>query len=270
MAKQLYASGSQRIACFVTGPLRHAGTISKLGGEIWKTKTISVAIAKIPKIPLTKITAVPSASGETSLRPPRLKPKAAFLHVINDHRWLVAGGCSWNLLMANNGKNDVRTAADALLPDVVVAVRDCVLLQARSLIDFYTKCHARETDILLCDFNGLSIEPALKDALEGYKQSIEVHLLHLTAWRDLDYRTKHATGQYANATRRDWNKEVAPLAASILAALKCASEKSSRWSKPFTDLYEASLSRYQNKSFDWPPYLGEKLAVVQYLDKCGL
>ena len=204
------------------------------------------------------------------MRPPRLKPKAAFLHVINDHRWLVAGGCSWNLLMANNGKNDVRTTADALLPDVVVAVRDCVLLQARSLIDFYTKCHARETDILLCDFNGLSIEPALKDALEGYKQSIEVHLLHLTAWRDLDYRTKHATGQYANATRRNSNEEVAPLAASILAALKCAAEKSSRWNKPFTDLYEASLSRYQNKSFDWPPYLGEKLAVVQYLDKCGL
>jgi hypothetical protein len=172
--------------------------------------------------------------------------------------------------MANKGKNDERTAADNLLPDVTVAVRDCALSQARSLIDFYTKCHARDTDILLCDFNGLSIEPALKDALEGYKQSIQVHLLHLTAWRDLDYRTKHATGKYANATRRDWDTELAQLAVSILAALKCASEKSSRWSKPFTDLHAACLSRYQNKTFPWPPDLGEKLAVDQYLDRCGL
>lgn len=204
------------------------------------------------------------------MRPPKLEPKAAFLHVINDHRWLVAGGCSWNFLMANNGKNDVRTIADVLLPDVVVAVRDCVLLQARSLIDFYTKCHARETDILLCDFNGLSIESALKDMLEGYKQSIEVHLLHLTAWRDVDYRTKHATGKYANATNRDWNEQVAPLATSILDALKCASEKNSRWNRPFTELHKASLSRYQNKSFVWPAHLGEKPDVEHFLDECGV
>jgi hypothetical protein len=113
-----------------------------------------------------------------------LEPEKAFLHVINDHRWLAASGCSWNLLMANKGDNPVRTEADKLLPDVIVAVRDCVLLQARSLIDFYTKCHASDTDILLCDFHGLSIEPTLKDRLEKYKKPIEVHLLHLTAWRD--------------------------------------------------------------------------------------
>jgi len=42
--------------------------------------------------------------------------------------------------MANQGKNDVRSQADTLLPDVTAAVRDGVLLQARALIDFYTKC----------------------------------------------------------------------------------------------------------------------------------
>lgn len=170
--------------------------------------------------------------------------------------------------MANNGDNQVRAEADKLLPDVVVAVRDCVLLQARSLIDFYINATTNPTDILLCDFNGLSIEPVLKDTLKGYKRSIEVHLLHLTAWRDLEYRTKHAKGKHANATNQDWNTDVAPLTESILDALKCASEKSSRWSKPFTALHKACLSRYQNKSFDWPSHLGRDLA--DYLDKCGL
>lgn len=206
----------------------------------------------------------------TFLALPGLKPKAAFLHVINDHRWLAASGCSWNLLMANNGENAVRASADALLPDVVVAVRDCALVQARSLIDFYTKCHAAPTDILLCDFDGLSIEPALKNTLEGYKRSIEVNLFHLTAWRDVEYRTKHATGKDAKATNREWNAEVAPLAASILDALKCASEKTSQWSKPFADLHRACVSRYGCRAFAWPPNLGEKPAVDDYLTRCGL
>lgn len=69
-----------------------------------------------------------------------LTPRKAFVHVIDARRWLAASGCSWNLLMANQGKNDVRSQADTLLPDVTAAVRDGVLLQARALIDFYTKC----------------------------------------------------------------------------------------------------------------------------------
>ncbi len=201
---------------------------------------------------------------------PNLPPRVAFLHVINDHRWLAASGCSWNLLMANNGVNTVRAEADRLLPDVIVAVRDCVLLQARSLIDFYTKCHARETDILLCDFGGLSIEPVLKSTLEGYKKSIEVHLLHLTAWRDSDYRAKHSASGQPNTMNRDWNKDIAPLIDNILAALKDASSKTSPWARPFADLHAACDSRYRNKLFPWPTHLGEKSDVEKYLTACGL
>jgi hypothetical protein len=189
-----------------------------------------------------------------------LKPELAFLHVINDHRWLAASGCTWNLLMANKGDNLVRAQADKLLPDVIVAVRDSVLLQARSLIDFYTKCRARDTDILLCDFNKLSIEPAFKDKLEKYKKPIEVHLLHLTAWRDREFRQKDAKREY----RPNWDEEIPCLVVSVIEALKCASEKSSTWKQPFTKLYNACVSRYEDKLFDWPPELGEKAALEGY------
>jgi hypothetical protein len=168
--------------------------------------------------------------------------------------------------MDNKGKNPLSAQADELLPDVTVCVRDCVLLQARSLIDFYTKCHASDTDILLCSFDGLSIEPAFKNNLEKYKKPIEVHLLHLTAWRDRDYRQKHATTQH----RPNWDEEIAALIVSILDALKCASEKNSKWQKPFTDLHGACLSRYQDKTFPWPAKLGEKAYVQRYLKMSGV
>jgi len=198
-----------------------------------------------------------------------LEPSAAFLHVIDDHRWLSASGCTWNLLTAN-ASNGVRAAADDLLPDVIVMVRDCLLLHARSLIDFYTKCHGSDTDILLCDFGGLGIEPSLKDILERYRKPIEVHLLHLTAWRDWAYRTLHAKGKNTNAIRPDWDKQINPLVDSILDALKCASEKSSRWKQPFTELHSACRSRRQDKSFSWPRELCEKADVEQYLNHAGL
>jgi hypothetical protein len=198
-----------------------------------------------------------------------LEPGAAFLHVIDDHRWLSASGCTWKLLTAN-ASSGVRAAADDLLPDVVVMVRDCLLLHARSLIDFYTKCHGSDTDILICDFGGLGIEPGLKETLERYRKPIEVHLLHLTAWRDWDFRTSRAKDKNTNAVRPDWDTQINPLVDSILDALKGASEKSSRWKQPFTKLHSACRRRHQDKSFKWPPELSEKVNVERYLNDAGL
>lgn len=153
-----------------------------------------------------------------------LTSRAAFLHVIDDHRWLSASGCLWNLLAATTG-DGVRAEANALLPNVDVIVQDSVLLHARSLIEFYSKSHSSGTDILLCDFGGLTIESSLKAKLVSHRRPVEVHLLHLTAWRDRDFRVRHAKGNDANTARPDWNKKVKPLVELILNALKRVSEK---------------------------------------------
>lgn len=203
-----------------------------------------------------------------------LTTRRAFLHVIDAHRWLAASGCNWNLLRAND--SPVRACADRLLPNVDVAIRDCILLHARSLIDFYTvtrtkknKKGPRPTDILLCDFQKLSIGSDLVDSLLAYKTSIEVHLLHLTDWRDCGYRAKHATGNNAKADRKDWDKEVKPLVERILEALEDAANNPSSWRRPFQDLHKACTTRYRDQSYQWPKELGEKADVDQYLQRLG-
>jgi hypothetical protein len=205
-----------------------------------------------------------------------LNPRAAFLHVINDHRWLAASGWAWNLVgpsAANGTKNEIHKR----LPNIDVMILDSLLLHARSLIDFYTKDRTKHqtkrqaiaTDILLCDFR-VSIDQARRQRLENHRKPIEVHLLHLTDWRDLDYRNRNATGNDANKDRLDWDKEVTPIVDSIFEALKCVSEQTSDWQQPFRDLYNASTERYRNEEFVWPPYLGEKSDVEAYLTNLGL
>lgn len=194
--------------------------------------------------------------------------KAAFFHVINDHRWLAASGCAWNLV-GPNAANGTRSEADQLLPNIIVMILDSLLLHGRSLIDFYTKREAGPTDIVLCDF-GVSIDHGLCKRLAKYKKPIELHLLHLTDWRDLEYRNLNATGGSVNNRRPDWNEEAARIVEAILEALKCVSEQMSKWQQPFRDLYNASTARYRDKVSVWPVTLCEKSDVDKYLTSLGL
>jgi hypothetical protein len=194
--------------------------------------------------------------------------KAAFFHVIDDHRWLAASGCAWNLAGPNSA-NGTKQEAHQLLPNIVVMILESLLLHARSLIDFYTKRQPPSTDILLCDF-GLSIDRKLCGELAKYKNPIEVHLLHLTDWRDRDYRHSHAIGKDAKKARPDWNHDAILIVSLVFDALKDVSCQGSKWQKPFRRLHDASTERYQNKSSDWPAELGEKSNVEVYLKSLGL
>jgi hypothetical protein len=191
-----------------------------------------------------------------------LDPKVAFFHVIDDHRWLSASGCAWNLV---GGKvtSAAKTAADLLLPNIDVMVRDCLLLHARSLIDFYRSTGNRQDDILLSNFSLSVISTQLLSNLEKYKQPIEKHLLHLTDSRDLDYRNPNS----ANAAiyRPNWDSEAHLIVELILDCLKDVSTQATQWQQPFTDLYVASATRYRDKTYAWPKNLGEKADVEKYL-----
>jgi hypothetical protein len=197
-----------------------------------------------------------------------LKLSEAFFHVIDAHRWLAASGCNWNLL-GKNAASGTKESAHKLLPNIDVMVLDSLLLHARSLIDFYTMNGRSPTDIVLRDF-GISIDPHLFDQLTKYKNSIEVHSLHLTDYRDLDYRTRHTSGKGATRGRPDWNDEAVLIVEVIFKSLEYASEQKGRWQTPFRELYKAAVERYRNLSYNWPTILGEKSAVYQYLDALGL
>jgi len=200
----------------------------------------------------------------------QLDPKAAFLHVIEDHRWLAVSGCSWNLVGAN-AANETKEEAHRLLPNIDVAILDSLLSHARSLIDFYTKDSARRDDIRLGDFN-LSLDQPLSADLAKYKKPIEVHLLHLTNWRDLAFRTQNPCGSAATTDRPNWNGEASKIVELIIekALRKVSEQGTTGWPLAFKALFEASRERYRNKSFAWPTDLAEKSDVERLLTRLGL
>jgi hypothetical protein len=196
-----------------------------------------------------------------------LNPAAAFLHVVDAHRWLAASGCAWNLVGAN-ATNETKDQARELLPNVDVMVRDCLLLHARSLIKFYRNV-GRETDIVLSHFKIAPIAMTLSNVLEGYEKPIEVHLLHLTHWRDTDYRNSSVKGGAARG-RQDWDSHSSLIVETLIKCLKHASIQAGPWNRPFADLYAASARRYREKAYDWPRHLSEKPDLEQYLKDVGL
>jgi hypothetical protein len=207
----------------------------------------------------------------------KLDPKESFLHVINEHRWLAAGGCAWNLV-GPKATGEIKDAVDKQVPNISVLIQDSVLMHSRSLIDFYTKPKAKpkakstpdSTDITLEDF-GLPLDTSLYPGLEGYRRPIEVHLLHLTDWRDSAFRATDPK-RSAATDRYDWNTELSTITESILeTALKDAANRGSKgWQLAFEALYQASIKRYRDKSFQWPTELGEKADVYKFLTSLGL
>jgi len=189
----------------------------------------------------------------------------AFVHVINEHRWLAASACSWNLV-GPKAHSRLKTEAHDLLPNIDVAALDSVLLHARALIDFYSN-HGKPQDILLRNF-GRSIAVGVEAALVLYKRPIEVHLLHITNWRDRGYRLAYS--QSAATLRPDWNQKTSRLVRLLHSALRSAASAPGDWRAPFKELYSASKNRCREKSFVWPKHLGESSDVLEYLDSLNL
>jgi len=203
-------------------------------------------------------------------------PKKTFLHVVDSHRWLAASGCAWNLVGPNATQTQEKEEAHRLLPNIDVMVRDCLLLHARSLIDFYTNKEKKNqkdnnTDILLRDFGGHLTGWNDDKSLKEYRKSIELHLLHLTAYRDDNFRAENPIKNDLHTARQEWDDKAAPLVEKLHACLKSVAEAApGGWAKAFCRLYEASIERFQDKSSQWPSDLREKSDVEQYLTSLGL
>jgi hypothetical protein len=198
-----------------------------------------------------------------------LAKKEAFFHVVDSHRWLAASGCAWNLA-GPNAPTATKDKPHESIPNIDVMIRDCLLLHARALIKFYKNIGGKRTDIKVADF-GCAIDVLHTSTLDKYLNGIEVHLLHLTDWRDYAYRNAHAKGTDANRARPDWDNCSARIVEDILTCLGNVSAPGNNlWPTAFRALHDASLARYKNKSSDWPTNLAEKSHVEQYLISLGL
>lgn len=192
---------------------------------------------------------------------PSLDLEEAFVHVINEHRWLATSGCSWKLV-GPNAQTRLKIEAHDLVPNIDVMALDSVLVHARALINFYTN-KGEGTDILLKNF-GRTIDPLMENQLAEFRRPIEVHVLHLTNWRDTLYRHSYATD--FTTDRPDWNSKATKIVALLHKALRSVSRTPGAWQAPFKALYDASRKRYLDKSSMWPHNLGEKEDIFRYLD----
>lgn len=197
---------------------------------------------------------------------PPLDLGEAFVHVVNEHRWLSASACSWKLIGPKAARTPLKIKAHELVPNIDVMALDSVLLHARALIDFYTNI-GRSCDVLLKNF-GLTIDTPIVSALSNFKRPIEVHALHITNWRDISYRIAYSSDM--STLRPDWNKETSKLVTTLYKALRFVSNQGGDWRIPFRELYKASRARYSDKSFVWPKHLGEKADIFHYLDGLNL
>lgn len=174
----------------------------------------------------------------------------------------------------------VRDRAREVLRNVDVAVSGSTLLYARSLIEFYTKGSPeakprrgrprQATDIVIEDF-GTGIGDGTYWVLVRIKTSIDVHLLHLTAWRDVDYRSdpNNALARPA-AARLNWNREHSEIVGRINDALGEAATQATDWTTPLESLHNAATGRLQDQDFVWPANLTGKAAVFAFLAESGL
>lgn len=202
---------------------------------------------------------------------PKLAPVDAFLHLIYDHRYFSLAAWAWRRFGPRESPRD-QAQINSLIPGIGVLIQDSLLMHARPLIDFYTANSTDPTDIVLADFGSPTISAAIATHLAAYKDPISVHLMHLTAWRDYDYRsTHHATKQGTTRQRPDWNADNDPLIDSVFAALGEVAAAGVSWSRPFADLQAACADALLDPSTpSWPTHLAEKADVDAYLAMLGL
>lgn len=97
-------------------------------------------------------------------------------------------------------------------------------------------------------------------SLIRYKHPIQVHLLHLTVWRDRDYRaSQRTTGKGRRRQRIDWNRHNDRIVTLLVGALHTVSRRRScDWHEPFQHLHRSVRGILNDEASDLPANLLEK------------
>lgn len=233
---------------------------------------------------------------------PGLPAGHAFLHVIYEHRSFASCAAASDQLALPGTDPDLQRAANALLPEVGTVVRTALLVHVRNLTDFYCMSRKNEIphpyphtsrvfpkkrggmdllDVLLEDFD---IAPLTGSLLLTFLDSISVHVGHISAWRDEDYRVNNENTGYGNSKdqmwgrtrqRVEWDSVTPTIISEVFTALRHAATPSSAttanaWCTAFSKLHDACVERRDQPAVPWPVELGNKVDVEQYLTSLGL
>jgi hypothetical protein len=77
--------------------------------------------------------------------------------------------------------------------------------------------------------------------LTRYKQPIDVHLMHPTTWRDVDFRRMYRRSKDGSARQRvDWNIHNDRIVRELLRTLKIVSGAKRDWAEPFRYLHASA------------------------------
>ncbi|GEM_PF-2171079 len=137
---------------------------------------------------------------DTSLKP-SLPSKELFKHLEYEYRCLAMAAHAWTKFGKHvSDDNDIKKIGNFLVPEISTMAQDSLLLHVRNLIEFYSS-GGRPTDLRIDQFPNNIFNPAKQDLnkfqieitsdtiLLNLKVQIEVHALHATLWRDLNFRT---------------------------------------------------------------------------------
>lgn len=190
-----------------------------------------------------------------------ISPQKAFIHVVYEYRCLVrAEYCFRNSHKIDNEE----------FKETSTIARNAVLAKIRSIIEFYIKeSLALDKNITAKKYFGFSLkktDPKSFDRLEFLKHSLEVHDLHLTVWRDPDYRKANNKDKKGRERQWiDWNNEQCAIVMHLIYILNLASNSvKNEWTGPFKFLHETCSTVVQHGG-EWPAEISTEEKILKFV-----
>ncbi len=195
-----------------------------------------------------------------------LDPRAAFVHVIAVFRaFATALGASEQLGLPTSDETRSGRINDEYVREFGIMARDSLLMNGRNAVMFLTHKRGKKkvwaTDVLLEDF-GLAVPPAVA-ALDKFERPISVHVVHITAWRDPDYRATHVNEETCWV---NWDHDTTAFGDAVLGALNELGKTESPWSPLFAKLHTACEARRADPTCHWPDELAYNDKLVALID----